>query len=287
MTNEPMPNQTPALCASCNSTLHGEYCHHCGEKRIEPGKDLSLLAFLRETIQEFLSFDTKVLKSYLVFFTKPGELTKAWILGQRNRYIKPLTMFLAIAVAVHFFLPNTNVYFESMDSMTLAYEQKNPFPNVLQYNMGGAIVEKSKKLGISHADFYRRAFQNCWEKSKLFLVAIVPFWGLAIWGLMWGRNRYFLPHLVFAFHAFAFFMAIDLIFLLIVDKVLKAENISDEWFIPLLMGYGIYLWVALRKVYGKMHWGIHALRFLGVLFSLVVCIVLYRQFVTVFTVMSM
>ncbi len=50
MTNEPMPNQTPALCASCNSTLQGEYCHHCGEKRIEPGKDLSLLAFLNETI---------------------------------------------------------------------------------------------------------------------------------------------------------------------------------------------------------------------------------------------
>jgi hypothetical protein len=286
MTNDPNSEQVVA-CASCKSPLHGEYCHHCGEKRLVPGKDLSLSAFLSETIQEFLSFDAKVLKSYLVFFTQPGELSNAWILGRRNLYIRPLTLFLAIAVAVHFFLPGTNVYFESMDSMTLAYEQKNPFPNVLQYNMGGAIVEKSKKLGISHREFYRRAFQKCWEKSKLFLVFVVPFWALAIWGLMLGRNRYFLPHLVFAFHGFAFFMALDLIFLLFVDKVLKAQNVSDEWFIPLLVAYGVYLWLALKKVYGSMHWAKQMLRFLGVLFSLVVCIVLYRQMVTVFTVMGM
>jgi len=85
----------------------------------------------------------------------------------------------------------------------------------------------------------------------------------------------------------AFFMAIDLLFLLTMNNLLHFESIDDWWFLPLFMGYGIYLWLSLRKVYGKSGIVVQFMRFLGSLFSLIACIILYRQMVTILTVWQM
>jgi hypothetical protein len=278
---------TVERCVSCDNPLAGQYCHYCGEKRIVPEQDFNLFSFLRETIGDFLNFDTKVIRSYLVFFFRPGQLTLAWIQGQRKPYMKPLTLFLSVAVAVHFFLPTTNVYFELIDALREGYDQKQPWQNLLNYDIGSAIAQKSHERGISQAEFYTLAFKVCWEKSKLFLISIPPFWALCIWGLYYSKNRYYLPHLVFALHGFALFMAIDLFFLLIMSDLLKFDSINDLWFLPLFVGYGVYLWLALRRVYGKMGYLAQSLRFFCVLLALIGCIVIYRQLITIFTVMSM
>jgi hypothetical protein len=88
-------------------------------------------------------------------------------------------------------------------------------------------------------------------------------------------------------HSFAFFMAIDLLFLLTMNNLLHFESIDDWWFLPLFIGYGIYLWLSLRKVYGKSGIVVQFMRFLGSLLALIVCIILYRQLVTILTVWQM
>jgi hypothetical protein len=286
MSNSPIP-QAQNLCISCSTPLEGTYCHHCGEKRIEPEKDYNIFHYVRETLEQFLNFDAKVLRSYGLFISQPGQLTKAWIEGLRKPYIKPLSLFLTVAVGVHFFLPTTNVYFELLDEIREGYATGNRLQNIVGYDMSTAIQEKSKKLGISEAQFYTLAFKTCWENSKLFLIAITPFWALFLWGLHYRQHRYYLPHLIFAMHSFAFFMAIDLLFLLTMNNLLHFESIDDWWFLPLFIGYGIYLWLSLRKVYGKSGIAVQFMRFLGSLLALIVCIILYRQLVTILTVWQM
>lgn len=286
MGNNPTPSKD-VFCVSCQTQLKGDYCHHCGEKQLEPEHDFNLFYFLRETLEQYLNFDAKVLRSFNLFFIQPGSLTLAWIQGQRKAYMKPLTLFLTVAVAVHFFLPTTNVYFELLDELISGYNNGNRLQNVLGYNMAQAIQLKSQALNITPSEFYTLAFKKCWENSKLYLIAIPPFWALLIWGLYYVQNRFYLPHLVFALHGFTFFMAIDLLFLLIMSDLLKFNSIDDLWFLPLFIGYGVYLWRALQKVYGKIPWTWQTLKFLGALISLIFSIILYRQIITVLTVVGM
>lgn len=108
-------NPTPSggvFGVSCKSPTQGAYCHQCGEKRIDPQHDFNMFYFFRETLEQYLNFDGKVLRSFKQFFIQPGSLTLAWMQGRRKAYMKPLILFLTVAVAVHFFLPTTNVYFE-------------------------------------------------------------------------------------------------------------------------------------------------------------------------------
>ncbi len=286
MGNNPTPSGD-VFCVSCQTPIQGAYCHQCGEKQIDPKHDFNLFYFLRETLEQYLNFDAKVLRSLKLFFIQPGGLTLAWIQGQRKAYMKPLTLFLTVAVAVHFFLPTTNVYFELLDELVSGYNNGNRLQNVLGYNMTQAIQQKSQALNITPSAFYTLAFKNCWENSKLFLIAIPPFWAFFIWGLYYAQNRYYLPHLIFALHGFGFFMALDLLFLLIMSDLLKFEAIDDLWFLPLFIGYGVYLWRSLRKVYGNISWPLQALKFLGTLISLIFSIILYRQIITVLTVVGM
>ena len=154
MSNSPFP-QAPNLCISCSKPLEGTYCHHCGEKRIEPEKDYNIFHYVRETLEQFLNFDAKVLRSYGLFISQPGQLTKAWIEGLRKPYIKPLSLFLTVAVGVHFFLPTTNVYFELLDEIREGYATGNPLQNIVGYGLSlrkvygksGIIVQFMRFLG--------------------------------------------------------------------------------------------------------------------------------------------
>ena len=275
------------FCVSCQTPLKGGYCHHCGEKQIDPQHDFNLFYFLRETLEQYLNFDAKVLRSFKQFFIQPGGLTLAWIQGHRKAYMRPLTLFLTVAVAVHFFLPTTNVYFELLDELISGYNNGNRLQNVLGYNMAQAIQLKSQALNLTPAEFYTLAFKKCWENSKLYLIVSPPFWALFIWGFYYVQHRFYLPHLIFALHGFAFFMAIDLLFLLIMSDLLKFDSIDDLWFLPLFIGYGVYLWKSLQKVYGNISWSWQTLKFLGALISLIFSIILYRQIITVLTVVGM
>ncbi len=110
--------------------------------------------------------------------------------------------------------------------------------------MAQAIQLKSQALNITPAEFYTLAFKNCWENSKLYLIAIPPFWALFIWGLYHVQTAFF-----FGFRLVSLFLAIDLLFLLIMSDLLKFDSIDDLWFLPLFIGYGIFCG-GFTKVYG-------------------------------------
>lgn len=76
MGNNPTPSGD-VFCVSCQTPIQGAYCHQCGEKRIDPQHDFNLFYFLRETLEQYLNFDAKVLRSLKLFFIQPGGLFSA------------------------------------------------------------------------------------------------------------------------------------------------------------------------------------------------------------------
>lgn len=81
------------VCRNCQGTLAagGEYCPHCGQKAMG-------LPTLRELFAQFaddvLSLDSKFLRTYGVLIARPGHVTKAYLAGARQRYVKPLRLYL-------------------------------------------------------------------------------------------------------------------------------------------------------------------------------------------------
>ncbi|MDP2313424.1 MAG: DUF3667 domain-containing protein [Pseudomonadota bacterium] len=68
-------------CPNCNASLSDLYCGRCGQEN-PPEHEYSLWSFLRETWQAFRG-RTSAAKTLYVLLTRPGELTEAYVAGQR------------------------------------------------------------------------------------------------------------------------------------------------------------------------------------------------------------
>jgi hypothetical protein len=88
-------------CLNCGTNVQLDYCPECGQRAIEP--DPTLREFLRELAEEFLHWDGKLLTTFRLLITRPGELTLEYLAGRRVRYISPLRVYLTCSV-LYFFL---------------------------------------------------------------------------------------------------------------------------------------------------------------------------------------
>jgi hypothetical protein len=83
-------------CPECETALVGDYCHHCGEKRLN-ARDLSISHFFDEAAQELTSVEhSKLLHTIFALLFRPGFLTNEWVAGRRRRYLKPLNLCLGV-----------------------------------------------------------------------------------------------------------------------------------------------------------------------------------------------
>lgn len=76
------------------------YCPECGEKRFEPTSH-SFKSFFGSIFSELTDLDSKLFRTLILLSFRPGFLSVEYSRGVSTPYIKPLRLFLVIAV-VHF-----------------------------------------------------------------------------------------------------------------------------------------------------------------------------------------
>jgi len=86
-----------ATCRNCGTALTGRWCHACGQDSRNPLRELRSL--LEEFLDSALSWDSKLLTTLKVLATSPGELTVAYVAGQRARYLGPVRLYLLLSLA--------------------------------------------------------------------------------------------------------------------------------------------------------------------------------------------
>lgn len=81
-------------CLNCKSDLNENqnFCPHCGQKVDE--NNLKLGTLLKEFFENYLSFDTRIGRSIMPFFFKPGKLTKEFNEGKRKNYANPFRLYI-------------------------------------------------------------------------------------------------------------------------------------------------------------------------------------------------
>lgn len=90
-------------CRNCGSPLRGAFCHTCGQKDDDYRRPL--LTLTNEFLGDVFQWDSRVFRSIIPFLIIPGTLTRAYMRGQRQRFVSPLRLYLVISIV--FFLALT------------------------------------------------------------------------------------------------------------------------------------------------------------------------------------
>ena len=87
-------------CLNCNAEVHGRFCHNCGQENIETKETVWHL--ITHFFQDITHFDGKFFSTLKYLFTKPGFLSKEYMIGRRASYVNPIRMY--VFTSAFFFL---------------------------------------------------------------------------------------------------------------------------------------------------------------------------------------
>jgi hypothetical protein len=93
-----MTAREPWTCPTCRCIVSKPYCPTCGETRLDL-HDLTLRGFIGQVVEALSNIDARLIRSFRCLVTRPGDLTVAYLKGQRKPYILPLPIFLAANLA--------------------------------------------------------------------------------------------------------------------------------------------------------------------------------------------
>lgn len=110
-------------CLNCSHPLleNHHFCPRCGQRNTH--NIVALDEFLKEVFATIFNFDSRWAHTFKPFFIKPGELTKAFIGGQRMFYTDPLKLYFF--ASLFFFLCLSNFIVSPLGSVL--NEQRNTF----------------------------------------------------------------------------------------------------------------------------------------------------------------
>ena len=82
------------------------FCHHCGQSTTSIDRDF--WEVFKEQLHELLDTDGRLARTLKILVKQPGELTRAYVSGQRVKYTPPLRLYLSISIL--FFLMFSYIY---------------------------------------------------------------------------------------------------------------------------------------------------------------------------------
>ena len=78
-------------CLNCGTTLIGPHCHQCGQSG---HVHKTAHALLHDIAHGVFHFEGRTWHTLPMLFTRPGELTRRYIDGERVNFVSPMALFL-------------------------------------------------------------------------------------------------------------------------------------------------------------------------------------------------
>lgn len=84
-------------CVNCGAELSGDFCHACGQKRVDAR--LNVLAIASDTCARLTNWDRRILLTLSSMVLRPGAMIRDYVSGKRRPYLSPLGfLFLGAAI---------------------------------------------------------------------------------------------------------------------------------------------------------------------------------------------
>lgn len=264
------------LCAACETSLQGRYCHACGQD--SQAKPAPLREMAVQVATSYSPIDGKLARTLAVLALRPGRLLEAYRSGAGSLYVTPLKLFVA---ATALFLSVLN--FSDTTFFQYVWKVDQPGravhavydPETMEVSVVGATDEdrwlqsridpaidpevtaaiearaQAAPTEVERANMRYELVLNV-EQEKLaarlsdwlpnVLWLLMPLYAVGLIPLF-GRRRLFLEHVIFAMwaHAIAFLLAMGM-------SAINARgaNLAAPW---LALPYLAYFTVAAARYY--------------------------------------
>jgi len=196
------------ICANCASALQGQYCHNCGEKKLDK-KQLSLRHFFAKVWNALTFSDVKFLLTIKHLLFAPGLLTVEFFSGRQKAYTKPLALFFAINLLYFVYQP-IDALNSTLDSQT---------DGQFYSSWANSVVEDRIAEDQTSFSAFSKLYNDTSEDvSKLFLFAMVLIFASAVSLINFRRKHFFYIHLITAAHYISFTILCFLIILPFIGK---------------------------------------------------------------------
>ena len=96
----PRESATRTLCANCGAPLLGEHCYACGQP--VKGMIRQLSSILADFADTVLNIDSRIFRTILPLYVRPGYLTTEYFAGRRVRYVTPFRLYFFLSIAAFF-----------------------------------------------------------------------------------------------------------------------------------------------------------------------------------------
>ncbi|WP_306580693.1 DUF3667 domain-containing protein [Dokdonella sp.] len=89
-----------ATCGDCGTVLQGPWCHACGQP--VQGMVRHLASVMSDVGDTLFNVDSRIFRSLLPLYLRPGFLTNEYLAGRRTRYVTPFRLFFFLCVVAFF-----------------------------------------------------------------------------------------------------------------------------------------------------------------------------------------
>jgi hypothetical protein len=83
-------------CDNCHASLEGDFCHQCGQEKKSYIRNVS--GVVTEFFGEFSNWDTRVWRTLVPLWFRPGYLSRRYVQGHRVPYVPPLRLYLFTSI---------------------------------------------------------------------------------------------------------------------------------------------------------------------------------------------
>ena len=246
--------QLVRICKNCSTEFKGRYCNHCGEKVIEP-YERSIRFFIDSVFNAFTFVEGKFWNTLRTVFRYPGQYTRDFSEGIRQRYMKPIAFFF-VGNVIYFLFP--------LFINTFATPLHN-HPNMEFY--GGLasdwIESRLQQEQLTFEEFAVKFDPQSINLAKTLLVLIIPIFALLASLVNFSRSRYFSDHLLFSaeFNAYMIFCNLVILpfILLGLTSIFELFNftpfqINDQVLLPIISTTTLYFLISAEMRYFGLKW---------------------------------
>lgn len=240
-------------CENCGSLLQGEFCHRCGQEVIHNRRFFG--GVILDLLNTFFSYDSKVNRTFLPLFFKPGFLTREYMAGRRARYILPFRLYLFSSVFCFILLSLQNdlLRFEVAPESS-AQQDETILEDSISFESDTELSPELKVKLEKLSDKTARELVNMTiEATPKVLLLLMPIMALIL-KLLYLRSRvFFVDHFVMVLHCQSFlFLILSLALLLSPLSAVLPEIFSQS--LDIVKGVFLlwslsYLPMALKRVY--------------------------------------
>lgn len=231
-------NPLHETCPNCGAEFDSKYCPSCGQKRVDK-HEFAVRHFFRHFLHEITHLDSnKILRTLTTLVARPGVITKEYLAGRKGQYINPIRVYLTVSAVYFLFAWGA---LATAGGGSVEDNQSRPF-----------MIELARRKGVDPAVLAPKIQEKAGKYSAAFRFASVLLSGLFLMLLYRGTGRYYVEHLIFSLHYYAFdFLAKSVVAVFYLTEAYTGHTTFVAARVVYYAAAFVYLLFALKRVYNQ------------------------------------